>query len=191
MKKNTNQKVRLNLSTRPVRNRRLFKLLLSLSLVLLAFVLVNGLRIYFSYLNKSADMERALIEVQTAKRKNQAEEKKLKARIETAEKSYGKKVEFINSLLVKKSFSWTSFLTDLERNLPEGSYVSRLSPVFRHEDFQMEVRLTVSSRNLEDLLVFIEDLKASGCRDIRVISEARDKNMFYVSEVTFYYESNI
>ncbi len=191
MKKNSNRRLRLNLATRPLRNRRLFFLIFSLLLLFLAVILVNGLRIYVTYFMKSADVEESLKQVETVKRETQKEEKKLIARIEEAKVIHGKKVNFINSLLVKKSFSWTVFLTHLEQTLPRGSYVTRLNPVFREEDLQMEVRLTLSSRHLTDLLTFIEDLEAAGCRDIRVVSETRDQRMFYVSEVTFFYERNI
>lgn len=73
-------------------------------------------------------------------------------------KTLRKEVEFINELLYQKSFSWTAFLSDLEKEVPSHISVSRIQPDFKNG----LVVLGGKARSLAALTRFVENLQKGG-----------------------------
>lgn len=68
-------------------------------------------------------------------------------------KQLKKEIEFINSVIIKRTFSWTGLLTDLEGCVPEGAYIVQISPDFAQGKVSVmgmarEVRLALSMVDL-------------------------------------------
>lgn len=187
-----NRKMRtyLNLATQPLRNRRLFYAFASiLGIIFLIVILLAG-NIYFSYKGKADDMAASVAEMDQSINKTQRKEKQFSTRIDQATKEYKEMVDLINSLILKKSFSWIDFLTCLEDSLPESSYIVSLAPQLT-EDLKMMVRFGVVSRSLDDLLKLINNLEALKFKQVKVLSESRGNGGSLQSEISLIYERNI
>lgn len=66
---------------------------------------------------------------------------------ETALQILPKEIEFANQLIEKRSFSWTRFLTELERAIPQRIAVNSI----RLDPANATIMLTGSARALEDI----------------------------------------
>jgi len=186
-----NQKrIKLNLASHPLRNKRFFFLLCFLLGLVFILVSVLGGVVYFSYKDKARDIRATLSEIEQSRQGIQSEEIKYSADIRKATNEYQPTVEMLNRLIFKKSFSWVDFLACLEESLPDSSYITSLAPTLT-EDLQVKVRFEVISRNLDDLLKLINNLKTLAFKDIRVLSETSNERGFLRSEIALTYEKTL
>jgi len=181
------KKLNLNLATQPLRNRRLFFLLFGVLGVLFIAVLSWGGYTYLKYKNKNNNFERNRTQIEKKIRNEQREERRLTVQIEEAAKKYQSQVTLLNTLILKKSFSWADFLSALEEALPESCYIVSLEP-FLTEDNQMEVRLEVAAPNLDELLKLNKNLYEKNFSSIRIISESAKEVGLLISEISLIYE---
>ena len=180
----TPTRLNLNLASQPKRNRRLFLwTVFVLAVPLLVLMAVSG----SDYIRYSGQLRKTRVDIQDLERRTneaQREFRRLSVLVEEDMKSLGKRVDLINRLILRKSFSWTGFLSDLEEMLPDSCYITSLSPVLQ-EGARMEVRLRVASMSLNDLLEFMTRLTAKGFSGIRVNSEIRTENDFLLWDMVF------
>jgi hypothetical protein len=184
------KRIHLDLATHPLRNRRFFFLL---SGMLGAFFLVTAVvgvftfwtysQKYKNFIDNSAQIEKM---VTNAKR----EEMRLTSQINDAASIYQDKIELLNTLILKKSFSWVRFLSALEDALPSSCYIESLAPTLQ-ENNQMEVRLKVASPNLDELLKLTKNLYEKNFSGIRILSEAMGDTGLLIAEITLIYERTI
>lgn len=67
---------------------------------------------------------------------------------------------FLNSLILRKSLSWTQLFMDLEKTLPSRARITAIHPSLTpSEDVQLE--LTVSASSMEPLVQFLKNLESS------------------------------
>jgi hypothetical protein len=184
------KRIELNLAARPLRNRRLFfvlggvigiALVISLSLALILFV-----RFYL----KTRGVRARLAEIRATTAQAQREENRFAAKVSEASKKDQAKVVVANSIILKKSFPWTGFLTQIEECLPDSSYILALVPQ-DVGDTQARFRFKVVSRGLDDLLGLINNLQARNFSQIRVESEQKDDLGQLTSEISVSYERAI
>lgn len=74
---------------------------------------------------------------------------------DTAERS-----QFLNDLIVRKSFSWTQVFSDMERIVPRGLHVISIRPEI-NDQRQLEVRLTVAGQSRERANELVRKLEES------------------------------
>ena len=67
---------------------------------------------------------------------------------------------FLNSLIVRKSLSWTQMFMDLETILPARAQVTAIRPRL-NRDQQVEVNLTVAAASMGPLVEFLKKLEAA------------------------------
>ena len=121
--------------------------------------------------------------IKTAKR----EELRLSRQVEEAAEEYQDKVNLINALILKKSFSWVDFLSALEEALPASCFVEALRPTLKDNN-QMEVRLKVVAPNLDELLRLNQNLYEKSFTGIRIMSEEMNDAGLLSAEITLNYE---
>jgi len=184
------KRLNLNLATHPLRNRRLFVLLFSILGALLLAVLSLGGYTYWKYSAKNKNFDRNWAQIEKKIMSVQREERRLTVQIEEAAKKYQGQVTSLNTLILKKSFSWVDFLSAIEEALPESSYIVSLEP-FLIEDNQMEVRLEVVAPNLDELLKLNRNLFEKNFSSIRIISESTNEAGLLVSEISLVYERTL
>lgn len=181
------QRLNLNLATKPLRNRRLFMLLAGL--LGLAFLVTAFLAVFFLLqviLKKDtvrADMKKADKTIRTAR----SEQKQLSTRVQEAAKKNQDIVDTINSIILRKSFSWTDFLSKLEECLPDTSYILSLAPTLVHDNL-VQFRFRVVSPGLDELLALINKLQAMKFSQPRVETEEKDDRGQLTSDISVTYE---
>lgn len=177
----------LNLATRPLRNRRLYA---TAGRVLAGLFVVAAGLVAFAVLKYGGEAAR-LRTVRAESTKLQAEagreDKRLTADIRQAERAGQARIELVNGIILKKAYSWTGLLTELENALPGPSFISALSPGFK-SDGAVALSLRVTSRSLEDLLAFINNLTARGFKDIQVYGEFRSEDGRLITEISLTHE---
>jgi hypothetical protein len=184
---NRTTRLNLELATHPLRNRRLFFLILVLLAALLVGTAAVSFDVYFDYKKKLTasrshitDLEGQLISIQQ-------EESQIAGKVGNEASLSQPRIDLINSLLYRKSFSWIEFLSDLEKSLPDRCYIVSLAPAPR-EDRVMEVRIKVASPNLDDLLLLYSRLGDQGFKNVLIRSEEQTASGLLMAEVSFSYE---
>jgi Tfp pilus assembly protein PilN len=181
------RRLNLNLASRPLRNRRLFMLLggalglafllTTLAAIILFFQFTLQKNVVLSGLRKADETIRAA----------QSEQKRLGVRIKEAAKKDQGIIEAINSIILRKNFAWTDFLSKLEECLPEPSYILSLNPTLV-DDTRIQVRFRVVSQSLDDLLALMNKLQDLKFSPPRVETEERNDRGQLTSEISVTYE---
>ena len=182
-----NRPVRINLASEPLENKRLFRALLALVLVLIAVVGLAGGWSFIRFQVKNARQRAEAVRLERALETARSEASRFRSRVQDLTKKQQGEVEFLNDLILRKAFSWVSLFSRLEDSLPPSGSVSSLSPAFKG-GAKAEVTLTAVFQNLNDLLAFIQNLQARGFSDIRLVSEGRNGYGLLESEIAVVYE---
>lgn len=184
------RRIDLNLATHPMKNRRFFFLLVGILVVLVVVIVSDGAWTFgrYSRLNRNIRENAEQIEkmINDAKR----EELRLTRQIEEAEQTHQDEIDLINTLILKKSFSWVEFLSALEEALPPSCYIETLTPTLK-ENNQMEVRLRVAAPSLDELLTLNQNLYKEDFKSIRIMSEAMNEAGLLIAQITLTYERTI
>jgi len=184
------KRISLELASHPLRNRRLFFICLGVLVVFLVGLTAVSSNLYIKN-GKKLGENRSKIEVLELKLRNiQREEVRLTNQLSEEASLNQPRIDLVNSIIRSKSFSWTSFLSDLEEALPGRCYIVSLAPAPR-QDLGMEVRIRVASPNLDDLLLFYTRLGKLGFKNVLIRSEEQAANGLLFAEVSFSYERNI
>lgn len=122
-------RITVNLATRPFVELRPFFLRLRIFMAVLAVVGVGAL-IATHLLQKKLDVAKAQIDqvheqVVTARDEKQGNEQRMRQPANAAVLS---RAHFLNTLFLRKSFSWTAVMMDLETVLPIGVQVTSIEP---------------------------------------------------------------
>ena len=81
-------------------------------------------------------------------------------------------VDFINGLIVRETFSWTSLLSDLEMSVPGGISIATISPDFE----RMTIGISGMGESMEKVLSFVDALDSSKrFSDVFLVSHAESK----------------
>ena len=187
---NHQSKLGLELASHPLRNRRLFFLCLFLLVVLTVSAVVVSGNLYFKFKNKRDETHLKIEEVEQKRGRTQLKEIQVVDQIESDFEANQAKIDFINGLIYRKSFSWIDFFSDLESALPARCYIVSLAPSPWGE-LGMEVRVRVASPTLEDLLKLYTQLVKLGFENVLIRSEELANNGLLLSEVSFIYEKHI
>lgn len=177
----------LNLATRPLRNRRLY---LAASRVLAGlFVVLAGLALFavVKYGGQASRLKASMAQTTRTQAEAAREEKRLSADISREEKLSRARVDLVNSIILRKMFSWTGLLSDLEAALPGPSYITALSPSFT-QGGAVALEMSVTSRSLADLEAFITALNARGFKNIKVGGEQRSEDGRVLTPISTTYE---
>lgn len=183
-------KVRLNLASRPLRNTRFYRAcLVGLAFLLIGLAFLAGF-FFIKYGFKDRRAKSSLREVEREMQQARAEETRFKTMADTAAKAEKGRVDLVNSIIFRKTFSWSAFLSELEGALPDQSYITSLAPSFVGEA-SLDLRIKVVSRSLDDLLALINNLSARNFKRIRVENESADERGQLISEITSSYERTL
>ena len=184
------KKISVNLATHPLRNRRFFLLVTGILIVLLSVFSFLAGYTFWEYSKKNRNFNTTRIQIEKKIKDAQRDDSRLTALIEDASQKYQERIDLLNQLIYKKSFSWLGFLSALEESLPKSCYVVSLFPSLK-ENSKMEVRLKVAAPNLEDLLQLNKNLYEKKFTNIRIMNESRNENGLLISEISLVYERTI
>jgi hypothetical protein len=182
------KRLRINLASVPLRNRNLYFTLLGLLAVLILAAAVGGGLIYFRYHGRNVASRASLQDLELSSESARTETASFAAKSQEASRRQKARVDFANEAVYFKSFSWTGFLSEMERSLPGASHIIALTPTPMGKS-RVEVRLRVVSASLNEMLAFVNNLKAPSFANIRIISDEQ-KGGEIVSEVSLTYEEH-
>ncbi len=180
----------LNLATKPRRNRRLYAALIRGLIFFLAVLAALTAFVVVKYGGESARLKAANAGTQKLQGDAVGEEKRLTADVKREERLGRTRVDLVNGIIHKKTFSWTSLFSELEKALPASSYITMLSPGFTPEG-SVAIRLRLTSRSLDDLLTLINNLSARGFKGIQVFGESRSEDGRLITEISLTYERSL
>jgi Tfp pilus assembly protein PilN len=166
-------KLRLNLSTTPLENRRPFATAATLlgAVGVLTFLLLAHAA-YTSW-RANRELRAEISRWQSEVRANRQKQAALDAYFQTpAAHEVLDRAAFLNSLIGQRSFPWTKIFMDLEQTLPPGVRVIKISPAL--ENGRAIVELTVGAQSDESKIKFLQALEKS-----KVFSDIRVKNDRY------------
>jgi len=180
----------LNLATRPLRNRRLYNAAVRVFIGLV--VVLAGLTIFavVKYGGEASRIKTASAGTRQVQNDASSQQKRLAADIDREEMLSRTRIELVNGIILKKTFSWTGLLSDLEAALPGPSYITGLSPSFT-QGGAVALEMSVTSRSLEDLGAFITALNARGFKNIKVGGEQRSQDGRVLTPISTIYERPI
>ena len=175
----------LNLASKPVRNKRLFYFI-TLILTILGLLLVSfNIYSFIQNFEKNREIARSISELNNKIVKLQRQKKLYSAKIKRLELKYGKEVEAINDLIFKKSFSWVSLLSMLEKTLPNRIIILSLRPELKEK--RVEIKLDFAAKTISDFLAFIDSLRKNGFQGVQVKGERKDERGIIISSLSFFY----
>ncbi|OGD28478.1 MAG: hypothetical protein A2Y56_05550 [Candidatus Aminicenantes bacterium RBG_13_63_10] len=170
---NGSRGIRINLASEPLKNTRFFRALLAVLLFLLAGALLLDAGLFIRQQTRAGRMGKQAISLRESAEGARLEAKRLESRAKELAGRDRAEVEFVNDIILGKSFSWVGFLQRLEESLPSSSAIVSLAPASAGSD-GAEVTMTAVFRNLNDLLSFIRNLNARGFVRVRLVSERND-----------------
>jgi len=182
------KRLRINLASVPLRNRNLYFTLLGLLGVLILAAAVGGGLIYFRYHGRNSAARASLQDLDLSSESARTETASFVAKSQEASRRQKARVDFANEAVYFKSFSWTRFLSELEKSLPAASHIIALTPTPIGKS-RVEVRLRVVSSSLNEMLAFVKNLKSPSFANIRIIGDEQ-KGGEIVSEVSLTYEEH-
>src|SRR5271163_2161449 len=166
-------KLRLNLSTTPLENKRPFAAAATVlgAVGLLTFLLLAHAA-YTSW-RANRQLRSEISHWQSEVRANRQKQAELDAYFQTPQaREVLDRAAFLNSLIGQRSFPWTKIFMDLEQTLPPGVRVIKISP--KLDNGRAIVELTVGAQSDEGKIKFLQALEKS-----KVFSDIRVKGDHY------------
>lgn len=185
----TGTSLRLNLATRPLRNRRIFFWGAGILAAGLAASAAAGAYLFIRFATEARSAKReaaALTERTTAARR---ETLRLERETAQAERQLGEDVNAVNAAIRRKVFSWTRVLGEIEAALPGESVLVAFQPAAA-DDRGLTLKLDIASADMEGLLAFLGGLDAGRFSAIRVESESPGAGGRLVTPITLRYDQN-
>lgn len=177
----------LNLATRPLRNRRLFKALVSAFVLIIVALAGLTAFVLLKYGGEASRLRAVGAGARATRDEATRELTRLEADIRRASEAGQARVDLVNAIIRRKTFLWTGLFGELERALPGPSYITAMTPSFA-SDGAVVLHLRVTSRSLDDLMAFINDLTARGFKNILVGGETRSDEGRLIAEIDLRYE---
>lgn len=180
-------RIRINLATEPLKNRRFFWILVGAQTALVAAVIFISIIAVARY-NRGIQKMRNHIGVKEGQLQDlRREVGQLENNINQIKENESARIDFWNPIIRKKSFSWSDFLSDMEELVPDACYIVSLTPVIRDEA-KIGVLVRLASPSLGHLVNFYSRLNRRRYQDIKVTSEASSPNGYLISEISFVYQ---
>src|SRR6202142_1437627 len=153
-------KLQLNLSTTPLENKRPFAAAATVlgAVGLLTFLLLAHAA-YTSW-RANRQLRSEISHWQSEIRANRQKQAELDAYFQTPQaREVLDRAAFLNSLIGQRSFPWTKIFMDLERTLPPGVRVIKISP--KLENGRAQVALKVGAMDDASKIKFLEAIEKS------------------------------
>ena len=164
----------LNLSTRPFRAYQLKTLLLTLALVALLALSVWQAYGFMYYSGLSAlirgDAQTAGVQARSLVKQVGDLDAKLS---QPEAKNKLQEIEFLNDIIVRKTFSWTRVFAAFERLMPPGAHLLSLRPSFDDENTVL-MHIEAQAHSMADIQDLLEALQESPVFD-EVIATTGEK----------------
>jgi len=173
-------RIEINLSSRPFVNYRKFYLIAGSLLGLLLLISLWNSSQYRSSHERRKAFVQTLSSDQIQLEAMGKEQEKLLQSLQTPETSdFLDRVEYVNQLITRRTFSWTRLLNDLEQLTPSNIQLASVKPQVRATDLVIEI--VVKGRATQEMIQFVSNLENSGkFAEVSPIYEDLSKNPGFV-----------
>ena len=138
-------------------------------ILLIALSYLTG-SLYFGARAKAKEVRTSISDIEKRTQVVQRKEVEFKVKVEEISKRHKGRIDLVNGIILRKSFSWLKLLGNLETALPDSSYIVSLAPRLL-DDSRMEVKFRAISRDLDHLLKLIDNLNSLEFNNIRLENE--------------------
>ena len=154
-------RVPINLASQPLENLRPVRtavVVFALAVIVLGTVILNrelrNRNEFRSLIQQQANLELRLSKFET-------EQKELESALSTKEaQQIRERSAFMNSLILRKSLSWTQLFMDLEKTLPPRARITAIHPQLNAAE-DVDLDLTIAAASMEPLVEFLKNLESS------------------------------
>lgn len=181
--------LRINLATRPLRNRRIFLWAAAALAAGLAVSAAAGGYFFIRYETEGRRARREAEQLAQRTREARSETIRLTRETERAGKELREDVDLLNAAIRRKVFSWIRLLGEIEAALPGDSILVSFQPGLPDER-GVALRIDVASASMDGLLAFLRGLAAGRFSGIRVDSESPGAGGRLVTPITLHYDQN-
>lgn len=184
--KRSEMKIRLNLASDPLRNRRFYLTVLSFLGCLTIIFLGLSLQWLVRYRLEAGRLRAELVRLARMEDAARREDKQYSARVASFSRELTAELNQTNSVIQLKSFPWSDFFFRLEKSLPAGCYLTSLN-FSSSTSPGLQIRMKLVSPDFSSLLQAMAQLREAGFNSIRVENEDQSPAGLF-SEVTMTYE---
>jgi hypothetical protein len=165
--------LRTNLSTRPFYNERIIHLLVILAgVIILGITLFNVVKV-IDLSRQNTDLSRRIERDRTDGDRYKREAARIRKGIDPKELNVvATAAHEANTLIDRRTFSWTQFFNHLEATLPPDVMLTTVRPNVDHGETR--ITMVVVGRTPEDIDEFIEKLESTGAFD-KILARQTDK----------------
>ena len=181
--------LRLNLATRPVRNRRIFQWTAGALAAGFAVSAAAGGFLFVRFKVEGRRARREAARLMDGTREAQSKALVLARETGNAERDLGGDVDVLNAAIRRKVFSWTRLLGEIEAALPAESVLLSFQPG-QADERGLALKIDVASANLQGLLAFLRSLEGGRFSTIRMENESPGAGGRLVSSLTLRYDQN-
>jgi Tfp pilus assembly protein PilN len=177
-------KLRLNLSTTPLENKRPFIAATAALGFFGALIFLLLAQAAYSSWGANRTLRLAISHWQSEIRANQQKQAALQTYFQTPQaQQVLERAAFLNSLIGQRSFPWTKIFMDLEQTLPPGVRVISISP--KLESGRARVELTVGAESDDSKIKFLQALEKSGVfTEVRVNDDRHQDQPGTIDKIT-------
>lgn len=173
-------KIDVNLASRPFVNHRKFYLVSSVLLLVLFCVSYWNVSRYRTIHARRGEVNQLLSRDRARFESLGREQEKILTRLQTTETAeFLDRLNHINTLIERRTFSWTILLNDLERLAPANLQVVSIKPQISGQGILIEI--IANGRSSADNIQFVVNLESSGkFYDVSPLYEDISKNPAFV-----------
>jgi len=153
-------RVPINLASRPYENLRPYQTVAALAAVLLLALTARVAWKEWQNRNETRLLTEQTRQIQRETESLLAEQRELEQWLNRSEvQEIAERSAFLNSLILRKSLSWTQMFMDIEKILPNRAQVTSIRPQLNRSR-QLELQITVASLEIGPLVEFLKKLES-------------------------------
>ncbi len=175
----------LNLAKEPIRNKRLFHLIVGILIVCSLSLFSLNIFNFVKNFQKNRYVSNTISKIKKQTTHMQKQQELYSNMIEKLKSKYGREVKSINNLIYKKTFSWTLLLTTLENSLTKNIIILSLRPDLKKD--KVEMKLNLAAKSVNDLLSFIDSLRKNGFQNVKVKGERQNERGVILTSLSLFY----
>jgi len=151
----------INLASRPFRDTRSTYARWGAVLGGVVCITIALMAIAFHNWSRTREINRSMVQVQQQIQQLDQQKNANEALLnQSANRDTRQRSQFLNGLIVRKSFSWTRAFSDLEKIMPTRAHLLKIEPELT-PDNQLKIKMTVAANSRDKALDLVRKLETS------------------------------
>lgn len=149
----------VSLASRPYRDNRAFLLTAAVLGGLVLLLTLNNVWTAVDYLSNTENVRTDIARLETEIADTRSEAARLNAEIEKIDRrELNRRIEYVNTQIAERAFSWNRLLNDLERVMPDDVRVTQLNPSV--EGATVQLAMSVESKTQDGVIRLLDQMLA-------------------------------